>query len=423
MKREMELKEEAWKEKEDHHEYKLQQSQNALADLNDEINALRLDHMEKTKTQQERESKLDKQVLDLENEKSDLQGQVKNLNDQYEAKTEAMCKASELREKLEGKITVLEEKNIELLNRIEGFVNEKDNDAANQMDSAGRVHEVLTKLTLAEQSNIDLKGEIVTLKRNLERSEEEAKRKESDLLQRLSVVEENNEKLRKNLENLEIESKKKEEELSQEKLTLEELTSALQNDLEKSNLENQDYDTKLEHSLQTLKSNSEEIEALKTDLSEVTKKLEVITNDKNTKEKELNDTIKESENINLEIKQQMKILTEELRQRESSVERGQAEHVTQIDSLELKCSELRKENESLESELKESKISANEMTLSVETYKDEGVKTKKLCDELNAAILEKDSKLTHLEQDLLSLDKTVGQLKDGKLKLEKEVRP
>ncbi|XP_076009646.1 FYVE and coiled-coil domain-containing protein 1 isoform X2 [Genypterus blacodes] len=81
---------------------------------------------------------------------------------------------------LQGKLVVAEEKNIELLAKLDGVLNEKSQQTASHFDSAQKIHTLLDRLKEAEKGKIEAVGEIEERKRQAERLEEALIVKEAD---------------------------------------------------------------------------------------------------------------------------------------------------------------------------------------------------------------------------------------------------
>uniref|UniRef100_A0A669DLY8 FYVE and coiled-coil domain autophagy adaptor 1 n=1 Tax=Oreochromis niloticus TaxID=8128 RepID=A0A669DLY8_ORENI len=80
---------------------------------------------------------------------------------------------------LQEKLAVAEGKNIELMAKLDGFLNEKGQQAAKSFDSAQKIHELLDRLKEAEKGKLEAVAEVEKKRRQTERLEEELRVKET----------------------------------------------------------------------------------------------------------------------------------------------------------------------------------------------------------------------------------------------------
>lgn len=80
---------------------------------------------------------------------------------------------------LQEKLAAAEGKNIELLAKLDGVLNEKGQQAASYFDSAQKIHELLDRLKEAEKGKMEAVAEVEERKRQAERLEEELRVKEA----------------------------------------------------------------------------------------------------------------------------------------------------------------------------------------------------------------------------------------------------
>ncbi len=119
-------------------------------------------------------------------EQQHLQGELKALQGREEALTrevETLKTGEKAREAeqqlLQEKLAAAEGKNIELLAKLDGVLNEKGQQAASYFDSAQKIHELLDRLKEAEKGKIEAVAEVEEKKRLAERLEEELRVKEA----------------------------------------------------------------------------------------------------------------------------------------------------------------------------------------------------------------------------------------------------
>lgn len=114
------------------------------------------------------------------------QGQLKALRGREEAlsrevaalRTGEKARESEQQQRQE-KLAIAETKNVELLAKLDGVLNEKGQQAASYFDSAQKIHELLDKLKEAEKGKMKAVAEMEEKKRLNERLEEEVRLKEA----------------------------------------------------------------------------------------------------------------------------------------------------------------------------------------------------------------------------------------------------
>ncbi|KAK0149681.1 FYVE and coiled-coil domain-containing protein 1 [Merluccius polli] len=114
-----------------------------------------------------------------------LQAALKALEGREEAlsrELEALRSGDQVREAeqhlLQDKLAVAEGKNMELLAKLDGVLNEKGQQATSHFDSAQKIHELLDRLKEAESGKIEAVSDMEDKKRQVERLEEELKVKD-----------------------------------------------------------------------------------------------------------------------------------------------------------------------------------------------------------------------------------------------------
>ncbi|CAM4587370.1 unnamed protein product [Leuciscus chuanchicus] len=120
---------------------------------------------------QEKVHQLTSEAADLKAVLSDLQEQllVKGPNQEKEGEqssgealhttTQELESLQTSERKLEAKLSIAENRNMELLSKLDGALSEKGQQAANYCDSAWKIQELLTKLKEAEEERIESKRE------------------------------------------------------------------------------------------------------------------------------------------------------------------------------------------------------------------------------------------------------------------------
>lgn len=124
--------------------------------------------------------------LAAQEEQQGLQGELKALRGREEAlskEVETLRTVEKAKEAeqclLQAKLTAAERKNVELLAKLDGVLNEKGQQAANFFDSAQKIHELLDRLKEAEKGKMEAVAELEEKKRLAERLEEELRVKEA----------------------------------------------------------------------------------------------------------------------------------------------------------------------------------------------------------------------------------------------------
>ncbi|XP_072245745.1 FYVE and coiled-coil domain-containing protein 1 [Leuresthes tenuis] len=123
--------------------------------------------------------------LAAQEEQQGLQGELKALQGREEAlsrEVEALRTGEKARDAqrtlLQEKLEAAEGKNIELMAKLDGFLDEKGQQAASYFDSAQKIHELLDRLKEAEKEKMEAIAEMEEKRRRAERLEEELRIKE-----------------------------------------------------------------------------------------------------------------------------------------------------------------------------------------------------------------------------------------------------
>uniref|UniRef100_A0A8C9ZL83 FYVE and coiled-coil domain-containing protein 1 n=1 Tax=Sander lucioperca TaxID=283035 RepID=A0A8C9ZL83_SANLU len=124
--------------------------------------------------------------LAAQEEQQGLQGDIKALQGREDAlsreveslRTGEIAREAEL-QLFQEKLAAAEGKNIELLAKLDGVLNEKGQQAANYFDSAQKIHDMLDRLKEAESGKMEAVAEAEEKKRQAERLEDELRVKEA----------------------------------------------------------------------------------------------------------------------------------------------------------------------------------------------------------------------------------------------------
>uniref|UniRef100_A0A8C6Q5X9 FYVE and coiled-coil domain-containing protein 1 n=1 Tax=Nothobranchius furzeri TaxID=105023 RepID=A0A8C6Q5X9_NOTFU len=294
---------------------------------------------------------------------------------------------------LEEKLTAAEQKNMELMAKLDGFLNEKGQQAANHFDSAQKIHELLDKLKEAEKEKMDAVTEMVEMRLQAERLEEELRVKESaakDIqlitLEKqqgdLTLKEKEAGKLQKQLQDLQRSLGDKEQEL-------EEVKKKAQEDLEELQKKVATLTEELQKKEAELGSSSEALQQLKAKNQNLTTKRDELTTSLSAHEGKIKETALESELAALRGLQRAKMAAnlsettlKRLEQENQSLQEEQETLNATVSRMQTDLKNVQQQNKGLEENL-------------------EALHKKELClqEELNAKAEQLESK----EKDLLKL--------------------
>ncbi|XP_033099634.1 FYVE and coiled-coil domain-containing protein 1-like isoform X2 [Anneissia japonica] len=250
----------------DEFQAKLKDSEQMKTDLCDRIECLNKQHESREKFLSKTELELQSRIAEQETIVGSLRLQVTSFTNEQESSNLVILKKDELIQDLESKLANFESKNMELLLKMEGMVDEKNVKASSHYDSASKVHELLSRLNDVETENLNLKGikeelirKIELLEGSLKDNQEQSSGKISELNAKVNELEES---YKKQLE----ESHKYQAEKNTELSKVEELNQTLMKmELRKRELESELKDTKNslsnnEHNISLL---SKDFESLK----------------------------------------------------------------------------------------------------------------------------------------------------------------
>ncbi|XP_041861675.1 FYVE and coiled-coil domain-containing protein 1 [Melanotaenia boesemani] len=339
-------------------------------------------------------------------EQRSLQGEFKALQGKEEALSREV-EAFRTEEKgrnvqqalLQEKLAAAEGKNIELMAKLDGILNEKGQQAASYFDSAQKIHELLDSLKEAEKGKMEAVAEIEEKKRQAERLEKELRVKEA-------AAKDGETKLGALIRSGSEEKSKLEAKVEDQCRTLEKLQGDLTlREKEVSNLQRQ---------LKDLQRSQEEKEK---ELEEVKKKAQ----------EDIDEIQRNTGSLKKSLEADIAALTHQLQSKEAELS---CNHET-LKHLEAKNQSLTMEIDKLTTSLTEHEIKIKKQAAEMEDYKMECASLTELKGKLMATVKELQSEITEnraaLEAELAALrasEKQLrGQLDDTKMTVdEKEKR-
>ncbi|XP_073331982.1 FYVE and coiled-coil domain-containing protein 1 [Pagrus major] len=344
--------------------------------------------------------------LSAQEEQRGLQGELKALQGREEAlsrEVEALRNGEKTREfeqqLLQEKLAVAEGKNIELLAKLDGVLNEKGQQAASYFDSAQKIHELLDRLKEAEKGKMEAVAEVEEKKRQAERLEEELRVKEA-------AAKESETKLGALAASTCEEKAKLEEKVEEQCSALDKLQGALTvREKEASNLQRQLQDLQ-----RSLEEKEEELEEVKRRAHQ----------DKDELQKNAG-SLKES------LEAEVAALKEQLKKKEAELTSSSKT----LQQLETKYQSLTKEKDKLTASVVELEGSIKEQALKIEDYRTQCANLMELNEKLLTTVkrneeLKKEmaENRTLLETELASLrasEKQLrGQLDDTKMTVDEK---
>ncbi|XP_014914464.1 FYVE and coiled-coil domain-containing protein 1 [Poecilia latipinna] len=301
----------------------------------------------------------------LQEELGVLQGRDVVLTRQVEAlRAEEKAKETQL-VSLQEKLAATEQKNMELMAKLDGFLDEKGQQAASHFDSALKIHELLDKLKEAEKVKMEAEGKMVENRRQVERLEEEVrvnemKSKENETKFEALLTSSSEEKAKLNakveeqfstLEKLQLNLALREKEAS----SLQRQLQDVQQSLEEKERELEEVKRGAKQEMEAMQKNIDDLkECLEGKVAEITVQL---TN----KEAELSSS---SETLQkLESKNQ--ILTTERDELTTSLDQHKAklnEQAAKIEDYQTQCASLQELKEKLQATVSRNEEQQNEMT-------------------------------------------------------------
>uniref|UniRef100_A0A1A8CQA6 FYVE and coiled-coil domain-containing protein 1 n=1 Tax=Nothobranchius kadleci TaxID=1051664 RepID=A0A1A8CQA6_NOTKA len=255
---------------------------------------------------------------------------------------------------LEEKLTAAEQKNMELMAKLDGFLNEKGQQAANHFDSAQKIHELLDKLKEAEKEKMDAVTEMVEMRLQAERLEEELRVKES-------AAKDSRAKFQELFTSASEEKAKLENRMEVQLITLEKQ----QGDLTLKEKEAGKLQKQLQDLQRSLGDKEQELEEVKKkaqeDLEELQKKVATLTEELQKKEAELGSSSEalqqlEAKNQNLTTKRDE--LTTSLSAHEGKIK----ELSPRLEDYKTQCADLLESKEKLQNTVRRYEEEQKEMT-------------------------------------------------------------
>ncbi|KAM7410060.1 hypothetical protein PAMA_001491 [Pampus argenteus] len=304
-------------------------------------------------------------------EQQGLQGELRALQGREEAlsrEVEALRTGEKAREAeqrlLQERLAAAEGKNIELLAKLDGVLNEKGQQATSYFDSAQKIHELLDRLKEAEKGKMEAVAEVEEKRRQSEKLEEE-------LIVKEAAAKDGETKLRALVASVSEEKAKLEFKLEEQCNALDKLQGALTvKEKEASNLHRQLQD--LQRSLEEKEKEVEEVKRRAQDhQDEMQKKVgdlkvlleaevAVLKEQVEGKKAELTsycETLQQLETTNQSLSTEKEKLTTNLGELEANIK----EQTAKIDDYKTQCSSLMELNEKLLTRVKRNEELKKEM--------------------------------------------------------------
>ncbi|MEQ2214703.1 hypothetical protein XENOCAPTIV_017293 [Xenoophorus captivus] len=301
----------------------------------------------------------------LQQELRALQGREVALSRQVEA-LRAAEKAKETWHVLvQEKLAAAEQKNVELMGKLDGALDEKGQQTASYFDSAQKIHELLDKLKEAEKGKMEAVAEMMENRRQIERLEEElrvnemkSKENETKLEALLASLSEEKAKLKTKvdeqfniLEKLQGDLALREKEASNLQIQLQDLQRAL----EEKEQEVEEVKTKTKQEIEEMQKN---VDDLKGSLEAKVAELTVQLTKKDAELSSSSETLQKLEAKNQILTTERDKLTTGLDQHEVKIR----EQAARIEDLQEECSSLQKLKKMLETTVSKNEELQNEMT-------------------------------------------------------------
>ncbi|XP_071943543.1 FYVE and coiled-coil domain-containing protein 1-like [Antedon mediterranea] len=147
---------------------RLKEAEQIKTDLCDRIECLNKQHESREKYFSKSEVEFQSQIAEQDVLIGSLRLQVTSLTQDQESLNTLVSKKNENITDLESKLANFEVKNIGLLSKMEGMVEEKNVTVSSHFDSATKVHELLSRVNDVETENLNLKGTKEELSRKVE---------------------------------------------------------------------------------------------------------------------------------------------------------------------------------------------------------------------------------------------------------------
>uniref|UniRef100_A0A7N6A7K2 FYVE and coiled-coil domain-containing protein 1 n=1 Tax=Anabas testudineus TaxID=64144 RepID=A0A7N6A7K2_ANATE len=341
--------------------------------------------------------------LAAQEEQHRLQGELKALRGREEALSKDVEtlrtgeKAKEAEQSLlQAKLATAERKNIDLLAKLDGVLNEKGQQAASYFDSAQKIHELLDRLKEAEEGKMEAVAEAEEKKRQAERLEEELKVKEAAKAKLEAKVEE----MSSALDKLQGDLTLREKEASNLQRQLQDLQRSLEEkekEIEDVKRKAQEHKDEMQEKMSVLK------DSLETEVTAVKEQLK-------KKEAELAlsyDTLQKLETKNQNLATERNKLTNDLAELEAALRASEKQLRGQLDDTKITVDEkdkrLREENRKLDESLQRATLAAELSETTTKRLEKENQSLREEQDTVKAA-------LSHMQSDLKSVHGQIGEL-------------
>ncbi|KAK7888923.1 hypothetical protein WMY93_024483 [Mugilogobius chulae] len=294
-------------------------------------------------------------------------------------------------QQLQEKLATAETKNIELLAKLDGVLNEKGHQAASFFDSAQKIHDLLDKLKEAEKGKMDAETELDEKKRLNEQLEKELKlkmvtvndfeAKVKELQQTLTLKEKETSDLQMNFLKIQktIDKQKNEMKITREKF-------------EK---ENTDLKEQLEKKSEELFTSNETLQKLQTKNQNLTADKEKFAVDIASKDIIIREHAAKIEELNLQRGNLME-LNEKLQETVKKNEEQRKEMTAHREELEAELAILRASEKQLRSQMDDTKMTVDEKE---KRLREENRKLDETLQRANLTIKTSESTARHLEQE------------------------
>ncbi|XP_033847920.1 FYVE and coiled-coil domain-containing protein 1 [Periophthalmus magnuspinnatus] len=323
----------------------LDQSELKMRELLNKVQQMAEQEVELRGVVEDLQRQLDISLTAQENQQVELKN-VRGREDTLSREIEAIRNVEKVREaehyQLQEKMAAAESKNIELLAKLDGVLNEKGHQAASFFDSAQKIHELLDKLKEAEKGKMDAVAEMEEKKRLNERLEEELKLK-------TIIVKDCETKL----EDVVMSKAKLDVQLKEQKCAMDNLQGALMlKEKETSNLQMQllDLQKMIEKQENEMKKTREKFEKENCDIKEQleSKGEELVTSV---------NTLQELQTKNQVLTTDKEKLTTDLANMEMNVK----EHAAKNEEYKVECGNLMEFNEKLQATVRKNEEQVKEM--------------------------------------------------------------
>ncbi|XP_017262806.1 FYVE and coiled-coil domain-containing protein 1 isoform X2 [Kryptolebias marmoratus] len=342
----------------------LDQSELKQRGLLDKVQLLGEGNAELTAINEKLQSQLDVSLA-AQKELQDLYEKLKGREEALSREVDAFRADNKAKEAqhvlLQEKLEAAEQKNLELMAKMDGFLNEKGQQAASCFDSVQKIHELLDKLKEAEKGNMEAVAERVEWERQAEKLQEELGVTEAALKDKntkLTSVSEEKSKLEGRVEKQSSTLEKLQGDLAlreKEASNLQKQLQDLQRSLEEKDQELEEVKKRAQQDLDEKQANSDGLkESLEADVAAVTEQLK-------RKEAELSsscETLQKLDAKNQSLTTQRDKLTTSLAEHEDQMK----EQAAQIEDYKTQCTDLLESNKKLQTTVRKNEELLNEMT-------------------------------------------------------------